>query len=112
MNNNLLFSLCIITRFSLAYLAYLLYNKDIRYILSLLFFMMGTGFGYLFITKQRKRGALNQLVWWDIYRPFHSFLYILSSILLINKYQYTYLLIILDTFIGIFGYINKHYLSK
>jgi len=106
---NPMFILCIIFRFSLAYLAYILYKENIRYILSFIFFIIGLGFGYLFITKQRKKGAFNQLVWWDYYRPFHSILYILSGILLYNKYQYTYLLIIIDTFIGIYGFINKYY---
>ena len=52
-----MFILCIIFRFSLAYLAYILYKENIRYILSFIFFIIGLGFGYLFFKKKRKKEA-------------------------------------------------------
>ena len=109
---NLLFILCIMVRLGLAYFAYVLYQKKERYPLSILFLAIGSGFIYLFITDQRKKGAWNQTIWWKPYRPIHGMLYLIAGVLLYHKYKYAYTFIILDTLIGVYNYMNHYKLFQ
>ena len=97
--------ICIIIRLLLAYSAYILYNKSIRYALIALFFIISIGELYQYIMKTRTIGAFNNRVWWDSLRPVHTLLFLCTSVSLFYKYKYSYFFLLLDTFISVVGYI-------
>lgn len=110
MNSSLSFyyMICILVRISIAYAVYLSYNSNWRYILVTFFFAASVGFTYLYITKQRKRGAFGQKIWWDFLRPIHAALLFISGVLLSWKVKETYLILLADALIGIIMlYIRK-----
>ena len=92
--------ICILVRISIAYAAYLSYNSAWRYILVAFFFAASAGFTYLYITKQRKRGAFGQKIWWDFLRPIHAVLLFISGVILSLKVKETYLILFADAFVG------------
>ena len=102
MNSSLSFyyMICILVRISIAYAAYLSYNSAWRYILVAFFFAASAGFTYLYITKQRKRGAFGQKIWWDFLRPIHAVLLFISGVILSLKVKETYLILFADAFVG------------
>lgn len=103
MNSSLSFyyMICVALRVFIAYAAYLTYNSVWRYMLVAFFFAASFGFAYLYITKQRKRGAFGQEIWWDFLRPIHAFLLFVSGVLLSLKVKETYLVLIVDAFLGV-----------
>jgi len=104
MNSSLSFyyMICILVRLSIAYMAFLSYDNNWRYILVAFFFAASFGFTYLYITKQRKRGAFGQKVWWDFLRPIHAILLFISGVLLSLKVKETYLILLADALIGLY----------
>ena len=102
MNSSLSFyyMICIAVRLSIAYLAFLTYNSNWRYILVSFFFAASIGFTYLYITKQRQKGAFGQKIWWDFLRPIHATLFFISGVLLTMKFKETYIILVIDAFIG------------
>ena len=111
MNNiSLYFGICVTIRFLLAYGVYLNHNNNFRLLFALFYLISGVGLFYHHITKRRKTGAFSQNIWWDFLRPLHGIIFILSSILLYYKYKNTYILLIIDTLIGIYFFM-KHRLK-
>ena len=94
-----------LVRISIAYAAYLSYNSVWRYTLVTFFFAASVGFTYLYITKQRKRGAFGQKIWWDFLRPIHAILLFISGVLLSLKVKETYLILLADALIGLVEYL-------
>ena len=109
-NIKLLFVVCIAVRLALAYLVYLYYNHPLRLLLSLLYGTLSLGMFYQFIRNNRKQGAFGQKIWWANYRPIHGLLWGTASWGLYNKYENTYIILILDTLIGVGGHIYNRYL--
>ena len=102
----LYFGLCIFIRLLLTYGVYLNYNNNFRLLFVLFYLFSGMGLFYHFITKNRKKGAFSQNIWWDFLRPIHGIIFILVAILLYYKYKNTYILLFLDTFIGIYFFMK------
>ena len=102
MNSSLSFyyAICILLRLFVAYAAFLSYNSVWRYMLVAFFFAASFGFTYLYITKQRKRGAFGQKIWWDFLRPIHAILLFVSGVLLSLKVKETYLVLLADVLMG------------
>lgn len=99
------FAICILVRLLLAYLVYkLLYRR----ILSLVCMMIGVGFIYQYIVKTRTTGAFHNKVWWDHSRPIHALLFLFASFGLFYQYPYSYMFLLLDTLIGLLGFIHKN----
>ena len=107
MKLSLLFGVCILIRFVLAYFVSRFYDSKLRYFFVVLFFTISMGLIINYVTKIRTSGAFGQEIWWDAYRPIHAFMYALTSIMLLFKYKYSYIPITFDTTIGVYGYINK-----
>jgi len=97
--------ICIFVRLSLAYSVYYVQKMPIRYMFSLLYFILSIGELYHYTVKNRKIGAFNNKVWWDSLRPIHAFLFLFTSIGLVYKYKYSYMFLLLDTLISVLGYI-------
>ena len=103
MNSSLSFyyMICILVRVFIAYLAFLSYNSNLRYILVAFLFTVSIVLTYLYITKQRKIGAFGQKIWWDFLRPIHAILFFISGVLLSTKVKETYIILLISAFIGI-----------
>lgn len=108
MTINIYFSLCIFLRFLLAYLVFVTYNSNYRYILIIFYLFAASGLLYNYINKTRKIGAFNNIIWWDDLRPLHALLFISTSILLYIKNPYSYILPFIDTIIGLVMYLLNH----
>ena len=107
------FSLCIIIRISLIYLAYIsLYSPYLNPFFSLFYLTIGVGSAYQYITKYRKYGAFGQKIWWDYLRPFHAIFYLFASFLIYTKNTLFVLVLIIDTLMGIVGHISKEFKNK
>lgn len=102
------FMICIMIRLSLAYGVYIVYKLPIRYVFIVFYLLLSIGELYQNRVKTRKIGAFNNKVWWDNLRPIHALLFLCTSIGLFYKYKYSYMFLLLDTFIGIVGYITNH----
>lgn len=99
------FIICILIRLSLAYGVALVYRLPIRFIFIVFYVVLAIGALYQYKVKKRKIGAFNNKVWWDNLRPLHALLFLCVSIGLFYKYKYSYMFLIVDTFIGVLGYI-------
>lgn len=110
MNIKLYYAICIALRLFIATLVYFLYKTNYRLIFVIFYLLASLGSLYLFFFKIRQNGAFNQTIWWNFLRPIHSILFFIISLLLYLKYEYTYLIIIFDTLIGIPFHIIKRYL--
>jgi len=110
MDIKLYYVICIALRLFIAILVYFLYKTNYRLIFVIFYLLASFGSLYLFFFKIRQNGAFNQNIWWDFLRPIHSILFFIISFLLYFKYEYTYIIIIFDTLIGIPFHINKRYL--
>jgi len=110
MNIKLYYAMCIVVRLFIATIVFFLYETNYRLIFVIFYLLASLGSLYLFFTKNRNIGAFNQNIWWDFLRPIHSILFFIISLLLYFKYEYTYIIIIFDTLIGIPFHINKRYL--
>ena len=114
---NILFALCIITRVSLIVATYILgnytrkLNDNLILAVSLLFILISFGFGFN-IVRDKKIGFFNSNVYWARSRILHSFLYLMTGILLLTQSkEYAYIFLVLDTTYGILLYMY-HYLYK
>lgn len=109
MNISYYFTLCIIVRITLIYLAYIsLYSPNLNTFFSLFYLAIGLGSTYQYATKYRKQGAFGQKIWWDYLRPIHAILYFYTSYLIYTQNVYFVLVLIVDTLIGIGGFIHQH----
>lgn len=108
------FIICILVRLMIVYMVYLILNNKIKYnnnfllkISIIILFVIGFSFLLQYLTKIRDVGAFNQDVWWDYLRPIHGYLYVLSSYLIYKNDKKAIYLLLLDTIIGILGFINN-----
>ena len=105
---NKLFSLCITIRIFLVLLVKYI-NTDYLPILGYMAFIISFGFFFIYFSGYRKKGILDQPVWWNNLRPIHSLLYLLFAICAINKYDKSYILLLIDVIVGIISFLTFHY---
>ena len=127
MNSKLLFLLgCIPTRLLLVFISYYIlnvlnidskYSNTLKYILSIITFIIGISFIIIYEKGWRKTGLETggKEIWWNNYRPIHGSIYIIFSILSMiniikpsNTLKYIWILLLLDVIIGLFAF-SKHY---
>jgi hypothetical protein len=99
---------CIPTRIFLTYLAFKYPNN---LILSLLTFIIGTGFFYIYITGSRKIGIETEgkPIWWNNLRPFHGTFYLIFSILNLVNIKNAWIFLAIDTLFGLTAFLNNYY---
>lgn len=102
---------CIPSRLVLIYLAKK-YAKVVAY--SSIFFSIG--FMYIYINNKRKTGAevMGDTIWWNQLRPIHSMLFGLFALVTLSNIltyytQYTWLLLVADTLLGLLAFLYYHY---
>ena len=108
------FLICILVRCVIIYMTYLslIYeNINISLFFSGLYFILGTGSLYHYMSKYRKKGAFGQSIWWDAFRPLHGILFLTASYLIYNRNLYFVSVLILDTMVGIGGHIYYRYIK-
>jgi len=107
-----LYIICISFRILLVYLSFLsLKTTYFHLFFSLLFFVLGIGSFYHFITKKRIYGAFNQTIWWHWLRPIHGVLFIITSYLIYKKkYEFIYPISI-DIIISLIGHVKYRYIK-
>ena len=100
---------CIPTR--LAFAAAAAYSP-ISYLpyLGLISLMISIGFLYLYFSGKRTTGPETQgaPIWWMPFRIIHGLLYLLFALLAFNKVKNAYIVLLIDTFIGLLLFINNH----
>jgi hypothetical protein len=100
---------CIGTRLLFTYLAmtYLAYLPYMGYVAALI----SAGFLYIYFTGSRKTGIETggKPIWWNNLRPLHALFYGLFAYGAINRISESWKLLFVDTMIGLFAFLRKHY---
>lgn len=104
---HLFFLGCIPTRFFLTYLSYIcLTDKKYKKFLPIILIitsLIGIGFWTIYLKGWRKTGRETggKEIWWNPIRPLHGTMYLLFTILAFMGYKKAWMLLVLDTMIGI-----------
>lgn len=101
---------CIGSRLFIAYLAKYL-SGFYSLLLSLILFIIGSGFLIIYFTGIRKTGLETggKLIWWNNIRPIHGLLYIIASLLLFYEHKcMSSKLLIIDTIFGLSAFLIYH----
>lgn len=105
---------CIGTRTVLTILAKNLTKEKVKY-MSFITLVMGLGFLYIYtFGNERANNQLewaNAKIWWNDYRIIHGILYTSFSILGILKINKAWILLGLDTLLGLILFLHYHYIS-
>jgi hypothetical protein len=102
----LFLTLCIGARVLFAYLSHKI-NKEYLPVLGIIAIVVATGFIRNFLTK-KKVGSFGQDVWWNDIRPIHALIYFLFGLMSLQKFDHSYVLLLIDVCIGLYVFIvNK-----
>ncbi len=102
---------CIGTRLCLTYLAYLAQNKpEMLKLMGRIALLPALGFVIIYCFGLRKTGleVNGELIWWDKLRPIHSLLWGLFAYLAINKSKHAWVILFIDTLLGLVFFLNHH----
>ena len=90
------------------------YKKYFKYF-SLITLLIGLGFLYIYIFGSKKADSqlkwANSKVWWNDYRIIHAVLYISFSIMALLQLNNAWVLLALDTLLGLIIFLQYHYVS-
>ena len=100
---------CFLSRIILALIAKYINNKYLPY-MSLVTLIIGISFIYTSILD-KKIGFFGSKVWWNNYRLVHSFNYILFSLAAYYKNSNSWVILLVDAFLGLLFFVNKYYLN-
>jgi len=69
------------------------------------------GFLYLYFTGKRRSGPETQgaPIWWMKFRLFHGLMYLIFSILAFMRVHTAYIILLVDTFVGLVLFLRHHY---
>lgn len=114
-NRILLFLIaCIGTRLSLSILAKRLLEHESKYsfVLSLGYLFAGIGILSIYFFKLRDFGreTFGEPIWWNHLRPLHGLLWIAYSIAAYYKYNMSWVILLVDTLIGLLAWTSKRIL--
>ena len=100
---------CIGARILLTYIVKI-HNTKYKNILAAILFIQALGLSIIYIKKYRKTGleVFGNKIWWNFARPFHALMYYLTSYLVYVKNKNAYIVIGLDTLVGVILYLT-HY---
>lgn len=86
-------------------------DKTIRNILSVITFIIATGFLIIYFGGFRKTGLETggDKIWWNDLRPIHAILYYSFSIGNYINYKNAWQILLFDVFIGLSSFIIFHY---
>ena len=104
---------CIGARSLLAYTAYSQSsNKTITNILAGVAIAISIGFFTIYFTNSRQTGpeVFGDKIWWNNIRPLHGTLYLLFGIGSLLGYKNSWMLLGLDTIIGLISFLLHHFM--
>jgi hypothetical protein len=106
------FSICILVRTILAFIAYYV-NINYTYYLSFPTFIIGIGFITIYLGNLRTTGreVLGNKIWWNQLRPIHAINYLVFAYLAYRKNKKAYVPLAIDVIIGIVAFLIFHYNS-
>lgn len=101
---------CIGTRFLLTYLAK---TVPLTYLPILGYLAVIPAFGFLIIYvmgwRTTGREVFGDKIWWNSLRPVHGILWMLFAILAIRKNQNAWIILLIDTLIGLVAFLVHHF---
>ena len=105
--------LCIPARFGLTALAKFIPLKFLP-VMGVVYLVIGASFLYLNLFNKRLTGVETggNVIWWNDLRPLHGFLAIIFAILAISKVRDAWLVLLVDTLIGLIAFLVYHSLNK
>jgi len=103
---------CIPSRLALAMIAKYSAVYYLPY-LSIITLSIALGFIYLYFTGKRKVGIETQgtPIWWMRFRLFHGLMYLLFSLLAFTRNKNAYIVLLVDTLVGLIIFLRHHYLA-
>jgi hypothetical protein len=100
-----LFIVCMLVRFSMAYLAKVAPLKWLRW-MGYLAILPVIGFTYFFLSGTRnKTGAFGEKVWWNSLRPIHALFYGLFAYLAIHGNRTAWVCLFADACVGLAAFL-------
>ena len=99
-----LFIVCMLVRFSMAYLAKVAPLKWLRW-MGYLAILPVIGWMYLFLSGSRKSGAFGQKIWWNSLRPIHALFYGLFAYLAIHGNRNAWIWLFVDALFGLGAFL-------
>jgi len=102
---------CIGIRFLFVIIAKYINIKYLKY-LGYLALLPAIVFIYIYLTGIRKTGleTFGDKIWWNNLRPLHSILYFLFAYYAIMQYDFAWMFLAVDVFIGLSAFIVHHFL--
>lgn len=81
--------------------------------MGLITLVIALGFLYLYFTGKRRTGVETQgaPIWWMKFRLFHGLMYLLFSLLAFMRMNNAYIILLLDTFVGMIIFLQHHYIA-
>ena len=104
-----LFSLCMLTRFSIAYIAFK--YTALLPALGYIAIIPAIGFAVIYMGGYRKTGAevFGDRIWWNNLRPIHAAIYATFAYLAIHKSPHAWKLLVADASLGLLAFIHHHF---
>lgn len=104
---------CIALRSFFVYLAHKGYNGNFLPILGILALIPVIGWINILFFNPRETGAevFGEKIWWKDLRIMHMCLYILFSVLALNNYKNSWIILLIDVSIGLSAFLMHHYKS-
>ncbi len=95
-------------------ISFIIKNISKKYlpICSYITILPAIGFILLYLSNLRiKKGAFNNIVWWNKLRPIHGVMYLLFSIYAFKKETFAWKILLLDAILGLLFWLNHYYLN-
>ena len=100
---------CIGSRVLLAYTAKTI-DKDYLPYMGYVCLLPAIGMMYIYVTGSRDYGIeAGGKIWWNNLRPLHSILYFLFAYYAIMQYDFAWMFLAVDVFIGLSAFIVHHF---
>ena len=105
--------LCIPARLGLTALAKFIPLNYLQ-VMGVVYLVIGVSFLYLNLFNKRLTGVETggDIIWWNDLRPVHGFLAIIFAILAISKVRDAWIVLLVDTLIGLIAFLVYHSLNK
>jgi hypothetical protein len=99
---------CIGSRLGLTYIAKVSTQQHLQY-MGIVALMISFGFAFIYTMGLRKTGIEmgGGKIWWNYLRPFHALMYGLFGICALNKCKNSWILLLIDTLVGLFAGVNE-----
>ena len=100
---------CLGARTAIAYLVKT-FGQEHRLLIALLLVLPAIGFTSIYLLGLRQTGGevFGDKIWWNSLRPFHALMYFGAATAVYLRRKNAYLLILLDTLVGLLAFCRFH----